>query len=279
MSTPNAEPKTRKPYSGAYRDELDEPDTEVDPKDPKAAQTQGADDTPEVDDKDLPPEERTFKKRYSDLRRHNQKVEKELKDEIAALKAKVSTPKDYTPPKNPEELRRWVEQFPEVAANIETIADQRANQRIAELQTKLEKLEARSEEVVREKTEAEILRVHTDFNDLRDTDDFHEWVEQQPTAIQNWLYENTSDAVLAIRAVDLYKKDRGLDVKDKRKSKKQDAAAAELVETSRKIDDPMKPTGKIWKTSEIARLKGREFEKYEAEIDKAMAEGRIENDI
>ena len=47
----------------------------------------------------------------------------------------------------------------------------------------------------REKAEAELLRYHPDFEDIRETDDFHNWVEEQPKSIQDALYENNNDAI------------------------------------------------------------------------------------
>ena len=40
----------------------------------------------------------------------------------------------------------------------------------------------------REKAEAELLRYHPDFEDIRETDDFHNWVNEQPQSIQDALY-------------------------------------------------------------------------------------------
>ena len=49
-------------------------------------------------------------------------------------------------------------------------------------------------------------------------DSFHEWAEQQDPTIQGWLYENTSNATLAARAIDLYKMDRGISKLNKKKN-------------------------------------------------------------
>ena len=51
--------------------------------------------------------------------------------------------------------------------------------------------------------------MHPDFNEIRSKDEFHEWAAKQDPTIQGWLYENTSNAKLAARAIDLYKMDTG----------------------------------------------------------------------
>ena len=66
------------------------------------------------------------------------------------------------------------------------------------------------ETAAREKAEVELLRLHPDFNDIRDSDDFHEWADEQPKWVQDALYENDNDARSAARAIDLYKADRGI---------------------------------------------------------------------
>ena len=62
----------------------------------------------------------------------------------------------------------------------------------------------------REKAEAELMRLHPDFDDIRDSDDFHDWAEEQPEWIQKALYENDTDSRSAARAIDLYKADRNM---------------------------------------------------------------------
>jgi hypothetical protein len=279
MST-NTTTKTieRRPYRAAYLDEADEPNQNPDPN---AANTQDAAATQDNEPEPTGPEEKTYKKRYGDLRTHAQKLEKELRDEITKLKNKLEAPADYKPPADPNKLREWIEQFPEVAKNIETIADQRARERAEALQRQLDEVKQQSEQYLVEKAEQIILRKHPDFDELRDSDDFHDWAESQAPGVQAWIYENKTDAELMSRALDLYKSDRGIKSDKGKKNKRQDdaAAAATAVVTSGRVDDPTAPKGRIWKTSEIARMKPAEFEKNEADIDLAQKEGRIVNDL
>ena len=72
----------------------------------------------------------------------------------------------------------------------------------------------------KEKAEVELLKIHPDFEDIRESDDFHEWADEQPKWVQDALYENSEDAKSAARAIDLYKSDRGIGKKDKSKSSK-----------------------------------------------------------
>ena len=96
----------------------------------------------------------------------------------------------------------------------------------------------------------------------------------QPQSSQDWIYKNSSDGDLASRALDLYKRDIGLDSKaSKPKKKKSNKSAADMVSTKTTAVEPKQD--KIWTEQEIARMSIAEFDKYEEEIGRAIHEGRI----
>ena len=70
--------------------------------------------------------------------------------------------------------------------------------------------------------------MHPDFSEIRQKDEFHQWASKQDPVIQSWLYENTSNAQLAGRAIDLYKMDNGTSTLSKKQetSLKKEAAKA-----------------------------------------------------
>ena len=90
------------------------------------------------------------------------------------------------------------------------------------------------------------------------------------------MYENTSNSKLAARAIDLYKMDRGLSKLTKKEEKDVKKEAAKAISKTKKANDSDIPKKKIWKTSEISKLKPHQFERLEKEIDLARLEGRIE---
>ena len=173
-------------------------------------------------------EERSFKKRYGDLRRHSQKQQVELQKQIDDLKSQLETTakQGINLPKTEEELDAWVREYPDVARIVETIAIKKAREQSQELETRLQKINAMAEETAKEKAEAELMRLHPDFARIRDQDEFHEWVEKQPRWVQSALYDNESDAISAARAIDLYKADKGITAKRSRQSDKDDSIAA-----------------------------------------------------
>jgi hypothetical protein len=221
-------------------------------------------------------EDRVFKKRYDDLKKHYDSTINKHKEELQSLRTQLeSSTTQFVPPKSKEELEAWRKEYPDVYDMVETIAINKATTQTADLETKYKDLKLQQEQIAKEKAEVELLKIHPDFNELRANDDFHAWAEQQDPNIQSWLYENTANSKLAARAIDLYKADRGIG-----KAKKEDQdlkkEAAKAISKTKKATDTDTPKKKIWTTSEIAKLKPYQFEKFEKEIDLARLEGRIE---
>jgi len=222
-------------------------------------------------------EDRVFKKRYDDLKRHYDSTLGKHKDEVRTLRTQLEqSSKQFIPPKSKDELESWRKEYPDVYEMVETIAMTKADNRTKEMETKYQNLQVQQEEIAKEKAEVELLKLHPDFNELRAKDDFHEWAAKQDPVIQDWLYENTSNASLAARALDLYKMDKGLGKYSKKETQDVKKEAARAISKTKKAEAPDAPTKKVWSNAEIAKMNVREYAKYEEEIDKAVREGRIQ---
>jgi len=222
-------------------------------------------------------EDRAFKKRYDDLKKHYDSTINKHKEELHSLRTQLeSSTKQFVPPKSKEELEAWRKEYPDVYDMVETIAMNKATTQSAELESKFKNLQVQQEQIKKEKAEVELLKIHPDFNEIREKEEFHQWAEKQDPTIQGWLYENTSNAKLAARAIDLYKMDAGQSTLTKKEEKDVKKEAAKAISKTKKAIDSDAPKKKVWTTSEIAKLKTHEFEKFEKEIDLARLEGRIE---
>ena len=225
---------------------------------------------------ELSDEEKSFKTRYGDVRRHLAAKEKQYNAKIKELEEKLGQTEKLVPPKSDEDLQAWVDKYPDVAGMVETIADKRAKQMFERANIQLEELSKAKEEATRSRAENEIREAHSDFDDLRDSDEFHNWVEEQPKWVQNALYENTDDAPSVVRVLDLYKVDNGLTRSD-RKSKTK--AAASLVDKGSKAKvDVDESSGRI-KESDVEKMSAKEYEKNAESIHEAMKSGKFVYDI
>ena len=225
---------------------------------------------------ELSDEEKSFKTRYGDVRRHLAAKEKQYNAKIKELEEKLGQTEKLVPPKSEEELAAWAEKYPDVAGMVETIADKRAKQMFDKANIQLEELSKAKEEATRSRAENEIREAHSDFDQLRDSDEFHNWVEEQPKWVQNALYENTDEAASVVRVLDLYKVDNGLTRSD-RKSKTK--AAASLVDRGSKAKvDVDESSGRI-KESDVEKMSAKEYEKNAESIHEAMKSGKFVYDI
>ena len=223
--------------------------------------------------KDTPYKKPDYKKRYDDLKRHYDSKLSEFKSREEELLSQVNTP-EYTAPKTEEELEKFKNDYPDVYEVVETVAHMQSESKAKVLEERLSKLQERENQLIRQDAEKRLMDRHPDFEDIRNSDDFHGWAKEQPKSIQDWIYNNADDADLASRALDLFKKDFGIEpAKIKSSSKQTKKSAADMVSTKTTSVEPKQQ--KVWSEREIAAMSVAEFDKYEQEISDAMQEGRI----
>ena len=222
-------------------------------------------------------EEKTFKKRYSDLRRHQQKQADELKAKITDLERQLTEAarKEMKLPKSEEEIEAWTKEYPDVAGIVETIAAKKAQEQSVALEARIKAIDEMHVSASKEKAEVELLKLHPDFSDIRESDSFHEWAEQQPKWVQDALYDNETDARSAARAIDLYKADMKMSAP---KSKDKDAAKSVSVKNAR--SKPQEDaTASYMKESDVQKMSSKEYEKRSDEIMEAIRSGKFIYDV
>ncbi len=225
--------------------------------------------------RDEPYKRPDYKKRYDDLKRHYDSKLNEFKSrEQELIEEATKNRPTYKAPKSPEDLEKFREEYPDVYEVVETVSHLQSEEKSKDLREKLERLQEREKELIRKDAEKRLMDKHPDFEDIRNSDDFHGWAKEQPKSIQDWVYNNADDADLASRALDLFKKDIGMDVEPKKSSsKKSKKSAADMVSTKTTTVEPQQE--KIWTEKEIAAMSMDQFDRYEAEISEAMQQGRI----
>ena len=228
----------------------------------------------------LAPEEKTFKKRYGDLRRHAQQKEQELKDKIRELEGQISTAtkEAIKLPKSDDELAAWTKEYPDVAKVIETIATKKALELDKGMEDRLKAIAEKEAEAKRMTAESQLLQLHPDFEDIRNDEEFHSWVDRQPSWVQKALYENETDARSAARAIDLYKVD--MKIADPKKEKS-DKGAASLVtaKNTSNVAKTKSSESNQWRESQVAKMKAHEYERNEKAIMEAIQSGNFIYDV
>jgi len=278
MQSPTKVAFANRKYSNDEKRKMEEEELEQLMKEQKGeAETAEPEEPEEVEPETA--EEKTFKKRYSDLRRHQQKQSEEFKSELESLKRQLSeaTKKEMKLPKSDEDIEQWASDYPDVAAIVETIAMKKAREQSTALEERLKAIDEMQNSATKEKAEAELMRMHPDFDDIRDSDDFHEWAEEQPKWVQEALYDNDNDARSAARAIDLYKSDKGIGKKDNTKGNKEAAKAVSGKNTRSKPQEDEAVT--YLKESQVQKMSPQEYEKKSDEIMEAIRSGKFIYDV
>jgi len=230
---------------------------------------------PAVEVEPTDPEERSFKKRYGDLRRHMSEKEKEWEKKFELLKAQPNN-SPILPPKSDEDIAEWARKYPDVASIVETIANKKAAEQLSKYERQFTEYEQLSAETVRNKALNTIRESHPDFDDLRKSDAFHDWADEQPKWVQDVLYENEEDARAVIRVIDLYKVDKGLNPAAKKASAKE---AASSVVTKSKASVDLDGGNETISESDVAKMSMDTFAKMEKRIQAAMQKGTFVYDM
>ena len=228
------------------------------------------------DDSNLTAEERSFKKRYGDLRRHMQQKEKEWQERLEALENQAKN-RNIVPPKSDEDIQKWAKKYPDVASIVETIAAKKAQELFKNAEARFAELDKVQYEATRTKAENKIREAHPDFDKLRESDEFHDWADAQPKWVQDALYENADDPASVVRVIDLYKVDKGMTPAAKKQVAK-DAASTVTRKSTKASIDPDDSSNYI-KESQVAKMSAEEFEKRSDEINQAIRSGKFIYDI
>ena len=230
------------------------------------------DTTPEPEPtKEIDEEEETFKKRYGDLRKHSQKLEERIKELEKAEPDPEAAPAEA--PQSERELEAWMEENPQSAGLLTALVARLADERYG---SDIEVLKKDKVETEKEKAEIAILKSHEDWNELKESDKFLDWLDEQPSWAQDSIYESRLPRD-AIRVLDLYKADMGLTEKAKA-----DTARDAVASAKTKSNSATPPSGEEktkYTESMVNKMSSTEYEKHSKAIDKAMANGTFVYDL
>lgn len=237
-------------------------------------------------------EEDSWAKRYSDLRSHSSKQENTLRKEINDLKellAKQSR-EEVKLPKSAAELDEWRQKYPDVYDVFLTMVLSHKQEVVKELEDRDVKLKEKELEQLRREAYHELNRLHPDFEQIRLSQEFRDWVEDQRVRGMGGdkfaqmtfdaLVHNDTDALTAAKAIDLYKLSKPAEVKPK----KTDDDARRAAEAVRTPNSGTPEGGRPAKYSEsyVQSLKAKGRRALEIEwpaIEKAIQDGTFVYDM
>ena len=264
-------------YKGAYRKDVYKDDAPQ-----NATLEEEIEEKVEVDEEtiniEVKTEEHDYKKRYDDLKKHYDSKLYEWKQERETLSADRQIEDSFNEISGVEtstDVEQFKNEYPDVYNVVETISNQKTSKELEELKEEVNRLNQREKQLEAKSAYQELLADHTDFAEIKKSKEFLSWLDEQPPSISNGIIDNSSDVKWASRVLDLYKADTGLN--KKRGRPKRSAAEAVTKTNAKTVSVNQDENKKVWTTSEIRKLKPHDFDRLEAELDQANAEGRIVN--
>lgn len=228
-------------------------------------------------------EEGVFKKRYADSRRGFEKYKNEKEAELDDLRKKLehAYKQNIKAPSSKEEIIKWQKEYPEFAGILEGIVQERISEGLRESKTKLQKIEERQKELEVQEAVLALRKIHPDFNELVNDENFHEWLTKQSQKYQDAIY-NDLDVDAASFVIDRYKSQKGKK-SEKVSDRNSREDAAKVVRTSSVTPDFSDDFGDYeFSESQIERESKKDprwFAHNEEKIMKAYRIGKIKMDI
>lgn len=225
-----------------------------------------------VDSTDTLIEDDGYKQRYTELQSYTTRRQNEMRQEIEQLKAKATIEQpSYVPPKSAEELEAFRTDSPE----MNDIIDSKIHQQTEDMSEKLDALKKRENDLRKREARSDLTRLHSDVDEITNDPAFHNWADNQPEQIQDWIYKNPYDGTLAARAIDLYKQDAGFKTAEVVEENIPDNTDAASLVTTRSAGVNTPSEERIWTRKEINSLTPAQYEQVEAEIDSQHRRGLI----
>lgn len=223
--------------------------------------------------------EDSWEKRHNDMksfkdRQINEREAKIKELETALQTAKQAATTEVKYPKTAEERRLFREAHSDLYDIIKSEILEEKDDLMTKVKQEIGELRKQSEAVEQEKGWTKLRELHPDVDSIKDDPKFSEWFALQTSGIQSLI--NSKNVTEISKGLDLYKADLG--IKTSKQLKEEKLASTKAVDTSSK-PDPASAGAKVWTLSEIHRMSVSQYSKHKTEIDKAMNEGRIIEDM
>ena len=232
------------PYRGAYRKDVYEDDAPEDATlEEDVVEEQQDEETISV--KTSKKEDHDYKKRYDDLKKHYDEKVAEWKSEKEKLTNSQVDESFLEEDVAISEIEQFKQSYPEVYNMVEQVSTKNASKEVEELRAEVARLSQREEQLQVKSAYQQLIALHPDFPELKKSDDFKAWLEDQPPSIAEGVTGNSSDVKYAARVLDLYKADKGL---NKKRGRPKGSAAEAVTKTSAKTVAVKDSNKKVWTT-------------------------------
>lgn len=227
-------------------------------------------------------EEETWKKRYGDQRRYLDQIRNEGQTKIAELEAKLDQALrgQIKAPKSKDEVEAWSKEYPEFASILETILQDRIEKATKSTKEELNRIQDRQKELEVEEAKLALKKIHPDFEQLVNDENFHKWLQEQDDEMQRAIYSDLNVKRAAF-VINMYKSEKGIS-KSKVDDERNPKEVAKVVKTpspTNPIDDHGDYDFSESQIDRESRKDRRWFERNEEAIMTALRKGRVLMDV
>jgi hypothetical protein len=224
--------------------------------------------------------EEIWKKRYGDLRRYTDNLQKDNSGRINDLEAKLDKALrgQLKAPKSDEDVEAWAREYPEFAGILESLVQKRIREATSRTEEKFAQVELRQKELDAQEAFIRLEKLHPDLDSLLAKDsDFRQWLSQQPEKYQNKM--NGLDVDEASLVISKYKAENKKSTKSKVDDEDFYSNAAKVVKRT-VVEEPDADAGDYEFTeSQIQKMDSKTFERNEDAIMDAQRRGKILFDL
>jgi hypothetical protein len=220
------------------------------------------------------PEDSDWETRYKNLQSFSNRKINELVTRESELKRQMDVARreegitSVAGEMSDQELASVLEKNPQLFKFVETVANRKAKT----VETHLDDERRENNKIRRELGEAKISQAHPEWNDIKGSPEFAEWLEDLPTTMTDPLYDpNNFDPSPAIRLVDFYKKATSVEKPKEQTVETSKGNVGSALVQANGSPQPQQEivTGRVWHESEVLKLTRHEYPKYSADIDEA----------
>lgn len=222
-----------------------------------------------------------WEKRYADLRRHAQKQVnekdkqlKDLQDTVVQLQNSLNQPM----PRTKQELEEWKIKYPDIAAIMEALIDERATIKSQSLQTKLGEVESRLATAEEQRAYAQLKALVPDLEDVLRTSEWKSWFSEFPDSVQQQI--NKSDDPLEVaKMIKKFKATQGKGASAPAQPERPDRTSVlDAAVRNSGVAPQQRQQAYQFTALQIKAMGAKEFEKNEEAIDEARRKGLVLDD-
>jgi hypothetical protein len=215
-------------------------------------------------------------KRFRDNQSFTQKKTNELEAENKELKTALLDKQKSELPSSKEDLEALAQENPKLVDAMRRLVGEQSLADKNEIETKIKDLQKTQKKLKLEKQYTDLLAIHPDAEEIKESDGFRTWLNSQDEDIQSIPYNEKASVKMLSMLFTQYKDD--LKVQESN-TDNMEAEKQKMIENSQSVassrDIPIDSTSELMKASDIHKMSSADWAKHRERIWEAAGKGLI----